>query len=87
MSELLERVARAIGEAYDGYADPVDTPNNWKAAIHAARLAVEAMREPSPEMTKAPHHEADACDAQYQRDDAFAEAWRAMIDAALAEGQ
>lgn len=44
MSEMLDRVARAIGESYDGYADPVETPNNWARAVGAARAAIEAMR-------------------------------------------
>ncbi len=37
--------------------------------------------EPTPEMLAAPLHEQDACDAQYQTDEAFRAAWTAMLAA------
>jgi hypothetical protein len=49
----LEQVARAIAEIYDGYADPVETPNNWARAISAARAAIESMLEPTRAMEDA----------------------------------
>jgi hypothetical protein len=45
MGEMTNRVARAIGACYDGYADPVETPHNWARATEAARAAIEAMRD------------------------------------------
>jgi hypothetical protein len=40
--EKREKVARAIGEVYDGSADPVEFPNNWARAIEAADAAIAA---------------------------------------------
>ena len=45
-------LARAIGCAYDGYADPVDTPNNWARAITAADEVLETLMWPTNEMLK-----------------------------------
>jgi hypothetical protein len=41
---IREAVAKAVGEVYDGYADPVDTPHNWRRAIVATDDAIAAMR-------------------------------------------
>lgn len=53
-----------------------------RTAMREARAAIEAMREPSPEMTAAFDRACDEhghCMMRY--------GWRAMIDAALTEGQ
>lgn len=58
MSEESERVkesmrftlARAIGDAYDGYADPVDTPNNWARALTAVDEVLNFLSWPTNEM-------------------------------------
>lgn len=47
--ELVEKVARIIGAIYDGYADPIETPNNWARAETAARAAIQAMIDALPE--------------------------------------
>jgi hypothetical protein len=44
MSEMVERVARAI--AYSETADP----EIWSAFVEVARAAIEAMREPTEQM-------------------------------------
>lgn len=74
MSEMVERVARAIAEARFGIGCPVDGDDRI-----AARAAIEAMREPTDAMV----------DAAYGRERTGTERgnWRAMIDAALTETQ
>jgi hypothetical protein len=47
---MKEILARIIGEMYDGYADPVDTPNNWARALHAADEVLEAFINPTTAM-------------------------------------
>jgi hypothetical protein len=75
---MIDRVARAIGEAYDGLADPELTPDNWARAVEAARSAIEAMREPTEAMK----------DAYYKFDERFSsypaqDCWETMLDEAL----
>lgn len=41
---VVEAMTRAIGEHYDGYVDPVDTPFCWQSAAIAARAALAAYR-------------------------------------------
>lgn len=86
MSEMVERVARIIGDHYDGHADPVETPNNWTSAMQAARAAVEAMREPTEAQLDRFVSRALCVSvsgqggwSKYARDQ-----WQTMIDAALA---
>lgn len=81
MSEVVERVARAlclsdlvhvalggeIGPSETAYAD-----GNWPKYERKARAALEALREPTPEMVEAGAGRL-----------ADGPAWRAMIDAAL----
>lgn len=81
MSEMVERVAKAIAEKY---APAVDQRAPYAAVMmrEAAKAAIEAMREPTKAMT------ADAA-----RDisifttipDAADIVWRRMVDAALKE--
>jgi len=85
MSEMIERVARALAAA-NGY-DPDNVPNNplepddkpdWHKYKYDAAIAIGAMREPTLGMT----------DAGYMASDehhTMSAAWQAMIDAALAE--
>lgn len=48
MSEMIERVARAICDASHDNPDP-----DWRAYEHLARAAIEAMREPTEAMSSA----------------------------------
>lgn len=94
MSEIIERVARAqcasaghLLEEFEG--------EELQAALDLARVAIEAMREPTLEMLDDGHRAAQKTrvsgvsgmtldaqvNAQCARENA---AWRAMIDAALA---
>lgn len=43
--QLRDEVARAIGETYDGFADPDATPNNWARATEAADAAIAIVLE------------------------------------------
>jgi len=90
MSEMIERVARAIA------ADNVRGNSNWQDWLVEARAAIEAMREPTEKMW-----DAGAADLygvsrekaiEYAKEDKFEsdgrkadEIWRAMIDAALSD--
>jgi len=70
MSEMIERVAKAIYEAMD-LSDGLD----GTAAKTYARAAIEAMREPTEAMLNASY--LTSWDAD--------EVWKDMIDAALQE--
>lgn len=77
MSEMVERVARALQAASEGDA------SEWTQWVREARAAIEAMREATTEMARAasdPYTEGR--DEYWLRD----EAWPAMIDAALTHG-
>lgn len=67
MSEMIERVAKAIALADFGTAD------EWAVAIsvHAARAAMEAMREPTSKMN------ASACNALKKHIESFSDEERA----------
>lgn len=80
MSEMVERVARAIAEtrAYGV---------GWEERL--ARAAIAAMREPTEAMQVAEGIDTLGCKArlgEYLDDWDAAGVWQAMIDAALAEG-
>jgi hypothetical protein len=70
MSEMTERVAKAIFDAMD-ITDGLD----WTSAERYARAAIEAMREPTVDMIDA----AASVDRYAEPGDE----WGAMIDAAL----
>ena len=78
----IEEVARAIAKAH--HSDDGD----WIAWTGEARAAIEAMREPTPEITKAVCETLDGPnkDKARARIGAWLEAHHAAIDAALAEG-
>ena len=90
MSEMVERVARAIWQESVGRADwykwETFRPDAWGRCLSMAqaRAAIEAMREPTEAMIEAARNEDDPgfCD-----EPGFAaphkDAWQAMIDAAL----
>lgn len=65
LPSMTERVAEAIAEALG--------EDDWRPFVGAARAAVTAMREPTPDMLDAAMP--DAPDWGYLPDD-----WRAMID-------
>lgn len=67
MSEMIERVAKALGGG-DWDSCPNDRPR-WR---EDARAAIEAMREPTEEMIEA----ANECEASWKS------IWPAMLDAA-----
>ena len=96
MAEMVERVARAIYEASTLVMGD-DAPDDWadigpdhdKARAEWAKLAraaIEAMREPTNEMTVVGWKFAETRDAILGNGEIDA-LWRAMIDAALAEGE
>ena len=81
MSEMIERVARALSKARSIVGAPQDPS---PVDRYLARAAIAAMREPTEGMVKGGRNTAD-CDvnvfASYYSDTiAF---WRRMIDAAL----
>lgn len=73
----LERAARALAES-DYPPDP--RPDEWRQLLPAVRAVLIAIREPSDGMVKAGQAHI------YVMKDEVAEAWQAMIDAALSEG-
>ena len=74
MSEMIERVARAICEAER--MNPDDALGGWVHWRDAARAAIEAMREATEEMFEMGHSEL------IEGGDIHS-AWHAMIDQAL----
>ena len=70
MSEMVERVARAMAERA-GFSWEHCTQEQWKSD---ARAGIEAMREPTKEMVRAAEANAGA---------PYTYAYRDMIDAAL----
>lgn len=71
---MIERMARAIDDAYD--VNPAGEITNLN---YVARAVLAAMREPTPEMVVAGIEE--SCDAKLDRFEMVA-IWQAMIDAA-----
>lgn len=93
MSEMIERVARALCAAddlnWEEQADPQTSgsgDNNQAAYLHAARAAIEAMRDPTDAMIAAGIAQANICTDDQTASAACVpeHAWPAMIDAALA---
>lgn len=84
--DMIEKVARAIclAEGFDpdfnydpnGLGAMAVSDVRWKLFTHAARAAIEAMREPDHDLTAA------VVPVGYDRTHAVI-AWRTMIDAAL----
>jgi hypothetical protein len=85
MSEMVERVARAIAKArHPGLTWPTKSDPEYIQTVHTylrdARAAIEAMREPTEEMIKASNREWDG-----RMSHRSSGAWQVMIDAALKE--
>ncbi|PKA40473.1 hypothetical protein CWR43_28280 [Rhizobium sullae] len=76
MSTMIERVARAICLA------ELPTDNKWELCVPAARAAIEAMREPTDEMTSAMIWQVNDWQNERGTDQ---DVWYAPIDAALKE--
>ena len=73
MTEMIERVARAIGRC-ESSDDWEELGQHWKDQfLQEAHAAIAAMREPSETMV----------DAGYQASPPVEYIWQAMIDAAL----
>lgn len=75
MSEMIERVARALAKQ-DAYPDLPNEPA-WPGWREVARAAIAAMREPTEAMRIKGRYANEMSDATAT--------WRAMIDAALLE--
>lgn len=80
MSEMVERVARAMRERYakhngDKGLVPFEAAGSREAWMECARAAIEAMREPTEAMVVAMDEHAGTIAPQY--------AYEAAIDAAL----
>lgn len=73
MTDMVERIARAIEQAMPNYISDELPQHDFLAS---ARAALEAMREPTPAMFDA----AESWGDDAERDLRF---WQAMIDAAL----
>ncbi len=91
---MVEKMARAIGEHYDGYCDPVATPNTWASAMGAARAALKVMREPTERVVEAMQTEVNLLDnpdppnaVEFLARQEVLDIWSAAIDAALKEGE
>lgn len=86
ISDMVERVARAIA------ADERDE-QFWPEYVSAARAAIAAMREPTPEMMRSGMGDgargsiADALDYNNDSDDVLQRAFTAMIDTALSSSE
>ena len=78
MSEMIERVAKAIDAAANDAADDYEEYCSPRMALAAARAAIEAMREPTDEMFRDGQEISELKMAE--------ETWWAMIDAALNSG-
>lgn len=85
---LIESVARALclqhyREVYPNAAE-YDVGANWLRFMKSARAAIEAMRLPTEAMVAQAD---DAYDQCTDTGDFFGFIWKAMIDAALSEGE
>ncbi len=97
MSEIVERAARAIAAVLTDEGMPVYPPEDgdhddverarWNTVIVAARSAIEAMREPTPEMIEAGRLAIDNAFMAIVKTGAIRalipEAFNAMIDESL----
>jgi hypothetical protein len=80
-SEMIERVAKALflwQHGHDHWDDAA--PEERDDAREAGRAAIEAMREPTPEMTSG-----EGIQTNCHMCGGHTEGWRLMIDTALAD--
>ena len=91
MTDMIERVAKAMAENDSGPMDSALFAIHWREFgedyIDSARTAIAAMREPTDEMNDAG---ADKCDGGGCAEEScqfgfMGKIWTAMIDAALEE--
>lgn len=85
MSEMIERVAKALsiadGNHPDARSNDEDEHPMWTLYLGDARAAIEAMREPTGNMLDAGwEHTGDPCWKEN-----VADAWRAMVNVALGQ--
>lgn len=86
MSEMIKRVARYMWEnSHDGAWSDVGDGQDESRAIYReeARLAIEAMRQPTPAMMDA--IDCGGIKEAWLSGRAWLAGWQAMIDAALTE--
>lgn len=81
MSDMITRVAKAICVA-SGHPWEFAGSGYRETCIDFARAALDAMREPTPEMVSAGMGEVPEDGSEYED---VEDAWRAMIDAALSQ--
>lgn len=79
----LEEIAQEIGDSLYSYCRPDVTPNTWREAMDAARVALRKLRFPSAAMILA--GESVPQGAAMDNIDVAA-IWHAMVDAAAKEG-
>jgi hypothetical protein len=84
VTEMEERVAKAIGDLIYGYVDQTDTPNNWANAVGMARAAFTEMRKPTEAMQLAGHNVRNDPKTGLPTHCGTDEIFTAMIEAALA---
>lgn len=91
---MVERVARALAADIDAGL-PQFTAQRWEeltalaraTMLRRARVLIEVMREPTPEMVKAGHdRDPLGCDVEYAND-VYPVIWQAMIDEAVGNGR
>jgi len=85
---MIEQVARALcgerGRGEYNHSDYVE--RNWQNHVRFANAAIEAMREPTPEMlTKAVYMDDYIHVGDEEGKNIILRAWQAMIDTALCE--
>jgi hypothetical protein len=80
MSEMVERVARALNDLAYSRQEASWSQDRWLLFVPHARAAIAAMRDPTPEMIQAALDA--AVDADCQHDPTPDLYWRAMIDKA-----
>lgn len=85
MSDLLNRLARALGEELYGHCDPDGTPNTWRTAMSLARTALREMREPDEAMIDAASQVESKEDGYFIGRDEAMSAWKISIAVALNE--
>ncbi len=86
MTDMIERVAKAMAENDSGPMDSALFAIHWRefgeGYIDSARVAIAAMREPTQEMVTAGEYYTVS---RFSEDDVFLKGWQAAIDAALGE--
>lgn len=82
MTDMIEKMARAIAEVEDYYQQTDDADDVWKTYIPHAKAALSALEDPSDEMV-----EAGQAGKTMDGSDARREVFVLMIQAAKAEAE